>query len=465
MVNAEGRVKELEHLLAQALATIEVLTKRVEVLEAQQKQNSGNSSKSPSSDMGRKKKPPVVRSGRQQGAQPGHAGKGRKRVPSEHVDVVKDVDPESCERCSEPLANAARRDATLRQFWETPAFKAFVHQINLWAKQCPKCGATTRAKVPAGTPKGDFGPNLQARTAILNGRFRMTKREIVVFHKTFHGVNVSLGSVQACCMAASLAIAKTAEGIHGELKQAAAVHADETGFGRCKGKRLWLWIIAGGDAEAFRLLAGRGKAQAFDLLGEDFKGHIHRDRWRAYEKLVKATHQLCHSHIRRDFQSMLESKSETGAQGCMLMLASDRMFHLWHQFERGEIDRPELIQKMKPIQAEIKKRLKTLRAHPKASKKGKATARDLLRQWASLWTYLEHDGVVPTNNEAERGIRKAVLWRKVSFGVESDAGAQFVERILTLVGTARRRSIDLLAWMTRAIQASLEGRTAPAFRA
>lgn len=109
-------------MLAQALATIEVLTKRIEELEAQVKLNSSNSSKSPSSDMGRKKKPPVERSGRQQGAQPGHPGKGRKRAPAEHVDVLIDVDPETCERCGEPLSDAARRDATLHQFWETPGF-------------------------------------------------------------------------------------------------------------------------------------------------------------------------------------------------------------------------------------------------------------------------------------------------------------------------------------------------------
>ena len=52
------------------------------------------------------------------------------------------------------------------------------------------------------------------------------------------------------------------------------------------------------------------------------------------------------------------------------------------------------------------------------------------------------DGVVPTNNEAESALRKAVLWRKGSFGINSDTGGRFVERILTLAGhypSARRR--------------------------
>jgi transposase len=58
-----------------------------------------------------------------------------------------------------------------------------------------------------------------------------------------------------------------------------------------------------------------------------------------------------------------------------------------------------------------------------------------------------------------------VLWRKVSLGVDSEDGARFVERMLTLAGTARRRGIDLLAWLTRALQAKLDERSAPAFQA
>lgn len=67
------------------------------------------------------------------------------------------------------------------------------------------------------------------------------------------------------------------------------------------------------------------------------------------------------------------------------------------------------------------------------------------------------------DNEAERAIRKAVLWRKGSFGAQSEAGCRFVERSLTLAGTARRRGINLLEWLTRAVQANLEGLPAPAF--
>jgi transposase len=147
----------------------------------------------------------------------------------------------------------------------------------------------------------------------------------------------------------------------------------------------------------------------------------------------------------------------------MLKLASDRAFHLWHQFERGEIDRAALIRLMKPIRVEFRQRLTLLRDGSTITKKARGTAKDLLRQWDSLWTYVDMEGPNPTNNAAESSIRKAVLWRKGSFGAQSESGCRFVERLLTLVGTARKRSIDLLDWLTRAIQADLEGKPAPSF--
>ncbi len=142
--------------------------------------------------------------------------------------------------------------------------------------------------------------------------------------------------------------------------------------------------------------------------------------------------------------------------------ASDRAFHLWCQLERGELDRRTLIQRMKPIQKEIWQRLEILRDHPLTEKKARGIAKDLLRQWESMWTYVREDSAVPTNNEAERALRKAVLWRKGSFGVDSLEGARFAERILTIAGTTRRRGIDLLDWLTRAIQADLNGDPPPA---
>jgi len=94
------------------------------------------------------------------------------------------------------------------------------------------------------------------------------------------------------------------------------------------------------------------------------------------------------------------------------------------------------------------------RAKSGSHKKARALSRDLTRQWDALWTFLRVDGVEPTNNDAERALRHAVIWRKLSFGSDSLKGADFAGRILTIVETARRRGVNLLHWMKQAITAA-----------
>jgi len=261
-------------------------------LEGQLRQNSRNSSKPPSSDMGRRKVPKET-TGRKPGGQPGHPGTMRDPVPPDQVGEIVDMDPETCANCSAQLEAAPRLDADVRQVLETPEFQAFVREFWLWKKRCPKCGGFTRGKMPVGSPKGAFGPRIQAMVAMLSGRFRLSRREGQALMRLLVGVEMSLGSVQACCEAASEAMAETHEGLHAEVKTAAYAHADETGFGRCGDDRMWLWAATSGLTEIFRLLPGRGGDQAKDLLGEGFSGVLHRDRWKPYEQLLGARSQIC----------------------------------------------------------------------------------------------------------------------------------------------------------------------------
>jgi transposase len=78
-----------------------------------------------------------------------------------------------------------------------------------------------------------------------------------------------------------------------------------------------------------------------------------------------------------------------------------------------------------------------------------------------LWTFVEVEGVEPTNNAAERALRHAVIWRKLSFGTQSAAGSRFVERLLTVVETGRRQGRDVFAWLTEAVRAHLGGQPSP----
>ena len=81
-----------------------------------------------------------------------------------------------------------------------------------------------------------------------------------------------------------------------------------------------------------------------------------------------------------------------------------------------------------------------------------------LREYgAALWTFARVEGVEPTNNAAERSVRKAVLWRKGSFGSQSEAGCRFVERILTVTATLRQQGRGVLDYLVAVANAPLSG--------
>jgi hypothetical protein len=79
----------------------------------------------------------------------------------------------------------------------------------------------------------------------------------------------------------------------------------------------------------------------------------------------------------------------------------------------------------------------------------------------ALWTFAEIDGVEPTNNRAERGLRGAVIYRNVSLGSQSEAGERFAERMLSVSQTCRLQGRSLFGFLVEAITASSRASPAP----
>ena len=68
----------------------------------------------------------------------------------------------------------------------------------------------------------------------------------------------------------------------------------------------------------------------------------------------------------------------------------------------------------------------------------------------------------PTNNAAERALRPAVIWRKISYGSQSEAGCRFVERLASVVGTLRLQGREVLSYLVDAMRAFQHGSPPPA---
>ena len=81
------------------------------------------------------------------------------------------------------------------------------------------------------------------------------------------------------------------------------------------------------------------------------------------------------------------------------------------------------------------------------------------RSW--LWTFTEIEGIEPTNNTAERALRPAVIYRKLSFGTQIASGSRFIERILTVSETCRLQNRSPFQYLVAAMKAHFSQQTPP----
>ena len=125
----------------------------------------------------------------------------------------------------------------------------------------------------------------------------------------------------------------------------------------------------------------------------------------------------------------------------------------------GTLQRSTFRSYMTPLRREIERLLDagSCCGVPKTA----GTCRDILKRRQALWTFVQVDGVEPTNNAAERSLRPGVLWRKGSFGTQSEEGSRFVESMLTVVATLQQQQRNVLEYLTAACEAALRGEAAP----
>lgn len=444
-------------LIVALWSEVQQLRSEVASLREQVHQSSHNSSRPPSSD------PPSVParkrrgSGRRPGAQPGHDGHGRRLLPVEQVDVVVPVKPDTCASCGHALAGDDPHPHR-HQVSEIPPVQVQVTEYQLHTLRCPHCQTLTEASWPEGVPHRAFGPRVQGLVSLLSGAYRLSKRQIQQLLSDGFGVEMALGTVGQLEQVISQALARPVEAAQAYVRQQEAKNVDETGW-KQKGRRAWLWTAVTTWVSVFVLRFSRGSKVIRELLGEDVHGVIGSDRYSAYSFLDLSHRQICWAHLRRDFVKMIDRGGASKDIGEVLLALTDQMFTWWHRVRDGTLRRRSFQTYMVEHKARISLYLwiGSQSAHAKTAR----TCQEIRSVEAALWTFVRQAGVEPTNNAAERALRHGVLWRKSSFGTHSQAGSQFVERVMTTVTTLRQQQRDVLAYLTLAGQAATRGQPAP----
>jgi transposase len=274
----------------------------------------------------------------------------------------------------------------------------------------------------------------------------------------FFQADMSLGAVPALERRTSRAISQPVDEARAYVRRQSVVHLDETGW-REANQKAWLWVAATQLVTVFLIRLSRGGQVVQEILGETFQGIVVSDRWSAYNWLSTLLRQLCWAHLLRDFQAFVERGGASQSIGATLLTQAELMFQWWHQVRDGTMSRTTFQEKMQPVQQEVGKLLRqgTVCDHKRTA----GTCRDILKREDALWTFVHVEGVEPTNNLGEQQVRPGVLWRKHSFGTQSQAGSRFAERIMTVVATCKQQRRNVLDYLTQACDAANRGQQAP----
>jgi transposase len=439
------------------------LEARVAELERRLNRSSRNSSLPPSQDPpSAPPRPGGKQSTRGRGGQRGHEGRHRRLLPPEQVDEVVEYWPQRCQCCAHVFAEPELVDAVepwRHQLAELPPIAVRVVEHRLHGVSCPECAAATRAELPREVPRSAFGPRLQAAVVTLAVRNRVSRRDTTELARELFGVELATGSVDAIVQRAGEALAGPYTQLEQQIRSAAVVNIDETGWKTAGGNRT-LWAALASATAVFRIAAGRHGFEARTLLGERFAGIVCSDRWRGYDYLEPSQRQLCWAHLLRDFTAHSEGMGEQQQFGSRGLAIARQLFAAWDSYQQDG-DRARLRAQITPLQEQLRTLLEHAARKSPRTKYHRLFAKNLLTRWPALWTFSHTDGVEPTNNHAERGLRGAVIHRKLSLGSQSDRGERTIERLLSASVTCRLRKQSLFDYLTRAITAHARGDPTP----
>jgi len=417
--------------------------------------NSNNSSLPPSSDF-KKPKREHTPTGRKRGGQPGHKGSTRELVDVSLVNKVESVLPQSkCECGGEVVVDY---DAPWRhQKFELPKIIPEITEYQMHFGKCKCCGTNYRAELPEGVGYNMLGPRAMSFLAQISSTYNVTRQKAQKFFKEWFGLDISVGCISSSEGRISDYVEDCYKSLEAELVKQDRLNADETGH-KESGNRHYGWIFTNENLTFLTIEPTRGKKVLRNLFPEGYAGNITSDRYAAYNVFAMERRQVCWAHLLRDFTRFSNSADQFTAKiGMGLLHQAKRMFVFYNKKKSKEITDDKFLREI----SDIKKRVDCLIYQgsmvfnlPRLNR----FCKNLEQIRPALWNFVYSGGKIePTNNLAERDLRSFVIWRKISFGAQSDRGSRFMERMISIRGTCAKQVINFSEFLMDATKAFLLG--------
>jgi transposase len=333
------------------------------------------------------------------------------------------VKPSRCACCGG--RDLDRVDATrVHQVIDVPEIQPDVHEIVMHGASCRGCGKTTWAQLPHGVPAHMFGPRLLALIGHLLAS-RVSRRQVREMLAEIFAIPVSLGALSEAEERVSAAIAAPVDEAAHHVRGHAIKHVDASTW-RIAGAYAALWTIATRFVAVFFISADAKRETLAGLL-KSLSGILVSDRGPQFDLWAIERRQVCWAHLIRKFVAFSERSDEGAELGESLLLLAQSMLSSWHRVRDGTLSRSKY--RLMAVNAQRAFEALLARGVELRLRGLSGACADILEQKQALFTFAFENGVEPTNNHAERALRPFVLWRKTSYGSQSERGRVFAERI------------------------------------
>jgi transposase len=441
------------------------LERRIVELERQQKTDSSNSNKPPSSDgIARRIYRPRPKSSRPPGGQPGHEGTTLKMVDDPATVQIHHV--KRCHHCNESLHEGRVKGYVRRQVFDLPAITMVVYEHRAEVKRCRRCGKQTIAQFPDEvSQRTQYGPRIQSIAVYLKNQGLLSYRRTAETFEDLLGVSLSEGTLALIDRRCARRLASVGQEIKDRLLQTRVRHYDETGMS-INGKLAWLHSVSSERYTYYAPHGRRGSAatEAMGILGRGVPSVSVHDAWQNYLG-YPGEHALCNAHQGRELKFLAEECRQRWAGRLHELLREGK-----EKVEQAKAaGRTSLSGKYLTTFIARYQRLVTqgLRANPPPQRipggprrgrikksKGRNLVERLKRYEPETLRYLNDFGVPYDNNLAERDLRMMKVQQKVSGTFRSPTGATGFCLIRSLISTVKKNGASVIAALNQVFDGS-----------
>ena len=406
------------------------------------------------------------KSKRKPGKQPG--GKGFGRSQPLKAEVIIPHYPDLCSACNQELRESnAQRYMGYYVLELEPELLGFriVTQLHHYYQTTCSCGHCTHEKPGQGrvyvvegrsqdlklTEYVLVGAVLATFIASLGVRYRMSRTKIREFLKDWSNTELSIGTIDRCIRETGIACVPVVEELVEQLQQADVLHLDETHWYE-SGKLHWLWVAVSTKTAVFHI-GSRRKEELSSLVTEAFWGWLVTDGYAAYRSHPKR--QRCLAHLIRKAIAVTGAINQKAAAIGQWIL--DDLRALIATIADGSEDNHL-----------VRKRMAGLRRVCHLGKKAdhtklKALAKEILNDWDAVVAFVKNPELPPTNNEAERALRHAVIARNIGFGTRTSEGSLAYSSLLSVIETCRLRNLNPWNYIAKVLALARQGINPPPF--